>query len=974
MRVPGAVLAAAVLTLTPAPASADVGDYIGRPVASVRLELEGRETTDQKLLAVVETRAGRPLSMAEVRESVTHLFSLGRFEDVQVHAALAGGSVTLRYDLEPIHHVARIEFAGDLDVPGLDTGQLRHAIVERFGASPPVGRAADVARLLVDELHQRGYLHAAVSPRADIEHAPERATLVFTVNPGARTRVGKVDIVGTPSVPRQTFLSALGIVPGAPFERDALSRRIDQYVAGRRAKGFYEASVVPATQLADDDRVVNLTLTVAHGPRVHVIFDGDSIPSDKHDELAPVQREGSVDEDLLEDSSNRIEEYLRAQGYRDASALHTRVQTPDELRITFTVKKGAQYRVSRVEISGNASVPLSELAPGLRQRDGQPFSAAKLDADVSAIESLYHRRGFAAAKAEAALEQQDAVAGAGQMLVLVRMTIREGVRTLVASVRIEGNQSVADAALRPSLGLQPGQPFFLPQIAVDRDALQLQYANLGYQSATVEANPGMTADLAGADVVFTVHEGPRIFVDHVLIVGNVRTRTETIERELQIKPGDPLGLQALGDSQRRLAALGLFRRTRITEVRHGDETTRDLLVTVEEAPVTTVGYGGGVEAGQVIAAAGQGGLAQTQIDFAPRAFFETTRRNLFGKNRSVNLFGRISLHPDTIGTGSAASGLSEYRLLASFREPRVLNTRADASLTGVIEQQRRSSFNFARKSFIAEAGRRLAHGVSLSGSYQIQRTKVFFDPQFDPNNKLPLDRLFPQVLLSSFASSIARDTRDDVLDPGAGGYLSANGQIAARRIGSEVGLAKTFLTAQAFRTLPHSRRMVLAGNVRVGLATGFPRDVVRTDGLGQVVVGNDGQPIVDRVEDLPASERFFAGGDTMRGFALDQLGTASTIKNGVAIGGNALIIVNAELRAPVRGGFGIVGFFDTGNVFARTTDINLGELRSAAGFGLRYKSPIGPIRVDLGFKLRRHTIDGRREDLTAFHISLGQAF
>jgi outer membrane protein insertion porin family len=840
-----------------------------------------------------------------------------------------------------------------------------------------VGKAAEAARLVVDELHQRGYLHAAVSPRAELEHAPERATLVFTVNPGARTRVGTVDIVGTPSVPRQTFLSALGIVPGAPFERDALSRRIEQYVAGRRAKGFYEASVVPAAQLADEDRVVNLTLTVAHGPRVRVIFDGDSIPSDKHAELAPVQREGSVDEDLLEDSSNRIEEYLRAQGYRDASAQHTRVQTPDELRITFTVKKGAQYRVLRVEISGNASVPLSEFAPGLRQRDGQPFSAAKLDADLSAIESLYHRRGFASAKAEVALEQQDAVPGAAQMFVLIRVAIREGVRTLVASVRIEGNQSVTGAALRPSLGLQPGQPFFLPQIAVDRDALQLQYANLGYQSATVDANPGMSTDLARADVVFTVHEGPRIFVDHVLIVGNVRTRTDTIERELQIKPGDPLGLQALGDSQRRLAALGLFRRTRITEVRHGDETTRDLLVTVEEAPATTIGYGGGVEAGQVIRAALQTGLAQTQIDFAPRAFFEATRRNLFGKNRSVNLFGRISLHPNTIGTGSAAaSALSEYRLLASFREPRVFNTRADASLTGVIEQQRRSSFTFARKSFIAETGRRLGRGVSLSGSYQIQRTKLFFDQQFLPADSFLVERLFPQVLLSSFASSIARDTRDDVLDPGAGGYLSANGQLAARRIGSEVGLAKTFLTAQAFRTLPHSRRVVLAGNVRVGLATGFPRDVIRPpDSSGHVVLGSDGQPIVDRVEDLPASERFFAGGDTMRGFALDQLGAPNTFdKQGFPVGGNALILVNAEVRVPVRGGFGVVGFVDTGNVFAHTTDISLGELRSADGFGLRYKSPIGPIRFDLGFKLRRHVIAGRREDLTAFHISLGQAF
>jgi outer membrane protein assembly complex protein YaeT len=975
MRVLGLALAVAIITLTPVPASADVVDYIGKPVGSVRLELDGRETNDQTLLAVVETQPGRPLSMAEVRESVMHLFSLGRFEDVQVHAALAGGSVALRYDLAPIHHVGKVAFAGDLHVPGVDTGQLREAIVERFGASPPVGRAADVARLLVDELRQRGYLHAAVSPRADIERASARATLVFTVNPGARTRIGTVDIVGTPSVPRQTFLSELGIAPGAPFERDVLSRRIDKYVAGRRAKGFYEASVVPAAQLADDDRVVNLTLTVAPGPRVRVIFAGDPIPSDKHDELAPVQREGSVDEDLLEDSTNRIEEYLHEQGYRDALAPHTREQTPDELRITFTVKKGAQYRVSRVEISGNASVPIGEFGPGLRQRDGQPFSAAKLEADLSAIESLYHRRGFAAAKAEAALEQQDAVPGAAQMLVLVRMTIREGVRTIVASVAIVGNQSVAEAALRPSLGLQPGEPFFLPRLAVDRDALQIQYANLGYQSATVDTNPGMTADLTRANVVFTVHEGPRIFVDHVLIVGNVRTRTDTITRELQLKPGDPLGRQAVSDSQRRLAALGLFRRTRITEVRHGDETRRDLLVTVEEAPVTTVGYGGGGEAGQRGAAA-QGGLGQTRIDFAPRAFFETTRRNLFGKNRSVNLFGRISLHSNTLGTGLAtASGFTEYRLLASFREPRVLNTRADASLTGVIEQQQRPSFNFARRSFIAEAGRRLARGVSLSGSYQIQRTKLFVDPQFDPTLLPLVDRLFPQVLLSSFASSIARDTRDDVVDPGAGGYLSASGQLAARRIGSAVGLAKTFLTAQAFRTLPHSRRVVLAGNVRVGLATGFPRDVVRTDDHGQVIVGTDGLPIVDRVVDLPASERFFAGGDTMRGFALDQLGAPKTInKNGVPIGGNALVLVNAESRVPVRGGFGVVGFFDTGNVFEHTTDVNLGELRSAVGFGLRYRSPIGPIRFDLGFKLRPRTIAGRREDLTAFHISLGQAF
>ena len=429
-----------------------------------------------------------------------------------------------------------------------------------------------------------------------------------------------------------------------PWQRTLLSQRIDAYVAARRKKGFYEASLAPAVELADQDRVANITLTVAPGPRVRVVFAGDPIASDKRDELVPVEREGSVDEDLLEDSSNRIEEYLRTQGYRDASAPHTRVEQNGELLITFNVKKGAMYRVSHVEISGNASIPLGDFAPGLRVRDGQPFSAAALDADLSGIEALYHRRGFASAKAQAALVPAAGTPGAEAVLLLVRVTIHEGVRTVVGSVQLLGNDSVPTATLRPSVGLRAGRAFFQSQIALDRDAIELKYANLGYQSATVDAAPGLSADGTRADVVYTIHEGPRIFVDHVLIVGNLRTRTDTIEHELQIKPGDPLGLEAVSESQRRLAALGLFRRTRITELRHGDETTRDLLVTVEEAPATTVGYGGGFEAVEAIGTTAAG-AAQTEIDFAPSAFAEITRRNLFGKNRSVNFFARVSRVP-----------------------------------------------------------------------------------------------------------------------------------------------------------------------------------------------------------------------------------------------------------------------------------------------------------------------------------------
>jgi outer membrane protein insertion porin family len=960
-------------------APAAVGDYLGKPVAAVRLVIEGRDTTEPALAQMVATQVGRPLSMADVRESLTHLFSLGRFEDVRVDAALADNAVTLRYELSPIHPVSKIEFAGTLHAPGVDQGQLRRAVVDRFGVSPPLGRAAELAGIVAETLRERGYLHAVVTPRADIAHRPERATLVFTVEPQSRTRVGTIDIDGTPAAPRTRLLDQLRLATGAPYERVALNARIDRYLEGRRAQGYYEAKLVPTVRLADDDRVANITLAVDSGPLVHVAFAGDPLPSDRRAELVPVEREGSADEDVLEDSSNRIEEFLRAQGYRDAAAPHTREQSSSDLLITFTVSKGPLYRVSRVEISGNPSLPLSEFEPSLRLRDAQPFSAAKLDADVSTIQDLYHRLGFSAAKVQAGLELELGGTRATQVPVLVRIVINEGVRTTIGSVRFAGNQSTSETTLSEGLNLQPGRPFVPALLGIDRDQIQRQLANRGYQNATVDAQPQFSQDGTRADILFTVHEGPQIFVDHVLIVGNVRTSTGTIERELQLKPGDPVGLDAVNESQRRLSALGLFRRARITELAHGDETRRDLLVTIEEAPATTVGYGGGVEGRlRVVRRAEDGGVAAQRLEFAPRAFFEIGRRNLFGKNRSINVFSSISLHPkdspffaeQANPSSDTGYGLTEYRVQGTFREPRVFNTAFDAFVTATVEQQIRSSFNFARRSASAEVARRLTRAVSVSGSYQIQRTDVF-DENVSESDQLLIDRTFTQVLLSSFSTSLIRDTRDDAVEPGAGKYLSVNGQLAARRIGSEVGFAKSFFTAQAFRTVPHTNRIVLAGNARLGLATGFPQET--RDGLP--LIDEEGQP----VRDLPQSERFYAGGDTtVRGFALDTLGTrhvpalqSDTIdKDGFPRGGNGLVIFNGELRVPVRRILTVVGFVDTGNVFKRAADLDLLELRTAVGGGVRYKSPVGPIRVDLGFKVHRQANEG----LTAWFITFGQAF
>jgi outer membrane protein assembly factor BamA len=528
--------------------------------------------------------------------------------------------------------------------------------------------------------------------------------------------------------------------------------------------------------------------------------------------------------------------------------------------------------------------------------------------------------------------------------------------------------------LKEVLGLQADRPYVDTQLALDRDAIQLRYLNLGYQNVAVDANPNFSADRTRAEPIFTIREGPRVFVDHVLIVGNVRTGTETIERELQVKPGEALSEAAKIESRRRLAALGLFRRVQIAELAHGDETRRDLLVTVEEGPVTTVIVGGGAEGRLRPVRSAEGGIVSEVFDLAPRGSFQITRRNLFGKNRSISVFTSVSLSlKDSqvfgeAGTPTISRKFPEYRLLGTYREPRLFDTAADAFITGTIEQRIRSSFNFARSIGGAGYARRLSSATSVTGSYQIQRTRVF-DSQVPPEDEPLIDRTFSRYRLSSFSGAMLRDTRNDTADPTSGGYLSASGELAALAIGSEASFLKSYFTAQTFRLVTRSTGVLFAGSARLGL--GFPREAVLKDEQGRNEVGGDGRAIILPVDDLPASERFFAGGDTtVRGFALDRLGTPDTIKDGSPTGGSAVIIFNGELRVSVPGNAQIVGFVDSGNVFRRVGDLDLGELRAAVGFGGRYRSPVGPIRVDIGFKVHREPGEGA----LALHVSLGQAF
>lgn len=946
----------------PSPAAA----YAGRTIVRAYVAVEGRMTVDATLDGLIETRAGTPLSMASVRETVAHLTSLGRFQAISVDATEVEGGIALRYDLVPVHSVRRIEFRGTL---GLGESALRQAVTARFGAAPPATRASNVAEMLQGYYFDRGYLGAAIRPVMNEADDHDSTILTFEIDAGARASIREVRITGDPGQPRETFLRKVRADPGRPYERVEVQARLADYVEQLRHDGRFEAkgSHRIASQ-SDDGLSVDLTITIERGPDVVIRYEGDPLPKDRLDELVPVRREGSVDADIIEDSERRIVAYLNQQGYWKAAATAARREEDGRVEIVFTVKNGPQYRIDGgPQVTGNASVPIEQIQPLLVNLDGREvFIAANLDAAASAIRGLYLRRGYAQVKVQsAANELNPGPAGEGRIKPVI--VIAEGPLMRIGQVTFTGNTAIGRDDLARRLTIVPGQPYYEPQVIQDRESILGEYLNRGFAAATVTIGPAVV-DGTRVDVTFTVAEGPQSIVDHVLIVGNVRTDARVIEREIQLHPGQPLGLDALFETRRRLGALGLFRRIRITEIQHGDTDRRDILITVEESPSTTIGYGGGLELSQILVS-GADGAAKGQLELAPRGFFEVGRRNIGGKNRSANLYTRLSLRSDRDQPAGESNtfGFPEYRVVATYREPRTFGWNADVTITAAVEQGARAAFNFSRKGVNAEMQRRLSPQLRTSARYTFATTRTF-DEALTEEEQVTIDRIFPQVRVSAFSSAIARDTRDDAIDPSRGFFLSAEGSLAARSLGGQVGFIKSYAQAQGYRRLPVGRRTVFAGRIALGLADGFPRQVM--------VTAPDGTVTEQTIEDLPASERFFAGGDTtMRGFALDSVGTPETISdNGFPKGGNALVLLNAELRVPVWKDIGAAFFVDAGNVFERVSQIDPGQFRAAVGLGLRYRSPVGPLRFDVGFKVDRRTFGGSLEPRRAFHFSFGQAF
>lgn len=965
----------------PVQAARTVDAFIGRNVVEVQLAVDGRPLQDAAVRELVETRVGEPLSMRQVRETLAHLFSLGLYRGVEVGAGASRGGVALLYELESLEIIDRVEFEG---ARGVAEAELRRVIVQRHGETFLASQAEAVADTVRAAYGENGFF----SPRVlhEVVGAAPGRVLRITVASGPRAFVRRWPVTGESPAFHAAIRARLGLREKQPYDGPALVQRLGDYEADLRRRGYYEARLSHRVDRLSDTEV-DVHLSVRRGPRIEVTFEGDEVPDARLEDLVPVAREASADEDLLEDADQRIAAHLQGLGYRDAVVTHTREGDAEQLSIVFRVMRGPLYRVGDLVVRGNRAVTDDAVRSIAGVAAGDPLVVVEVDAGLAAIEEHYSRLGFATVRAVHSFSGVEARSPGDAVGQAVEIAIEEGVRTIVGTVELEGGTAVAAGGLERIVGTRSGEAYYGPQVERDRDALLEHFLNDGYEQARVTVDARFADDLSTVDLVFRIAEGRQVLVDHVLIVGNRQVDTDTIRREVTLVPGEPLGLDDVAETRRRLNALGMFRRLDIREFSHGRFDRRDVIVEVEEAAATRLAYGGGFEVSQRLRREVRAARSQAveRIEFAPRGSFEIGRRNLWGRNRSIDLFTRVSVRRkndplllEQAATGGAL-GFNEYRVLATYREPRAVGRDWDVLVSGFVEQAIRPGFDLFSRGVTAQVTRSSGVATGTAVGYRLGNNDTS-NRELNREDENIVDRLFPNVRLSSFTASQVLDTRDDPVNPSLGSLVTFESEVAARMIGSEVGFSKSFLSGSVYRPVPGVSRIVVAAGARLGVAWGFPRTLDAIAARAQVA-----QSATSALA-LPISERFFAGGNTtVRGFALDRLGNPRTEaggtidQDGFPQGGNAMVILNSELRIRVTPAIGVVTFLDAGNVYDRVEHVRLGRIRSGAGFGVRYNSPVGPLGFDIGFKLGERHFFGdetnpQQEQLWALHFSFGQAF
>lgn len=949
--------------------------YLGMRIAKVEFVPLKQPLKDKDLEGLIAVRAGEPLQLEQLQSSLQSLYATGEYSNVAVDVEAQDGQLVLRFLTQPVYFVENVQVEG---VPGPpNAGQLQAVTKLRLGAKFTDADITSALENLRDLLRRNGFYDASIEPHVQRNLITQQADIRFDVDPGKRARFDGLVISGDAGHPDSRIIRVtgwkglFGRLNWRPVTEARVLAGVGNVRQSYRDKDFLLAKVeLTKLEYHSDTNTVTPTLEIEAGPRVEVRVEGVRLSKGKRRQLLPIYQELAVDKDLLNEGIRNLTDYYESDGYFDAVASYDQTKSPNgEQTITYTVQRGPRHRLVSLEIAGNHFFDAATLrermditpASKIRYRYGR-YSPRLLAKDIRSIQQLYQSNGFRDVEVTSREDDEDQRKRSN---LSVHIDIKEGPQWFVSKLDLNGVPKEDLGPVGDMLQSSAGQPYSEVNVAGDRDRLLEYYYNKGYPNVSFDylAKPGGSHQI---DLTYNLKPGPRQFVRGVLVSGLKTTSADLVDERISVQPGDPLSLVEIAKSQHSLNDLGIFSSVQsAVQNPDGQEPDKYVLYQTEEARRWSFNTGFGAQFGRIGSPAVTLDSPAGSTGFSPLISLGVNRINFLGLGHTIGLQARLS----TVDQRALFSYLAPQ-----FEGNQNLNLQFNLLFDRSFDIR---TFNSERLEASVQLGQRFTRALSLQYRFSFRDVRIIGQPLISPDL---IPQLVQPVRVGSFATTLIHDRRDSLLDPTRGVYSTLSVEAASGFFGSQTDFVRLRGTNSTYYRL--SKSLVLARSTSFGAN-------IRLGGM----------------RDIPLAEHLFAGGaSSNRAFPENQAGPRDP-ETGFPLGGNALLFNTTELRFPLSGdNLGGVLFHDIGNVYSdlgslslRFRQRNLQDFNYAVqgiGFGIRYKTPVGPLRLDLSLspdsprffgykgtyddlinnKLNPALRVNQRITIFQFHFSLGQTF
>ncbi|KPK77965.1 MAG: hypothetical protein AMJ89_01410 [candidate division Zixibacteria bacterium SM23_73] len=878
-------------------------------VSKVIIKVDGQENREgiEEMLSVNE---GETFSLKKITDSVKNIFKTGLFSDIQV---LKSGeqNIQLTFLLTRRLFTRNIVFSGEQVIFKKELRESMNSLSKEAPFSEE--RLTKALEELKEVLRREGFIQAEISSSVKRDLESCSVDVFFEISPGERFTIRNIDFTGDILVSKDRLKKEMKSREGDVY----IPARVEEDIARLKeiyhSLGYQQAEVELSSERFDEkNKYVYITMKINPYKKIEISIRGAKIPLSL---LRPIWEERIFEEWGLAEGEAKILSYLRRKGYLFPQVNSSIQKVDNEIQVIYEVTPGEKYRIQEIAFEGLKYFAPSQLREELEIAKRIPLlswvDGERLFELPREIETLYQTHGFS----QTVVDLNFILKGKKAKAIFL---IEEGQQTTVERISFVGNSFFTAEQLLEQLGSFEGGPFFMPNVQKDIEKLETFYLNQGIRRTEIAVN---IVNKEGGLVVldFVVQEGKKVIIEKIVITGNKTTRRGTILKEIRIKEGDYAYYDLIIETKRRLENLGVFSEIKIEEVlvSSGKE---NIVIILREGERNYMSLGVGIE------------TKSEPYTFAIwnnvirlRGIAEFIRGNILGSASQLSLVGQASL--------------KEKRGVLSWEQPYLLGLPWQSSLNAWIEQEERRSYSYERRGVSLTAIKPTTEELTLLATLRWVRTNLF-DLEIAESE---VDRQNQPYSASSISSSFIWDRRDDPFNPEKGSFLSFVAEWAYPIFQAESDYLKNFIKYQQF--FPLFLGFSLSSTARLGLGTGR----------------------------IPIHERFFAGGSgSFRGERFDELGPKDP-STSRPVGGKALVLFNFEFTFPllsaVKDLSGAV-FYDKGNIFPEISDVNLASLQDALGFGIRYRTPLGPIRFELGWNL--DAPKGERQALV--FITIGNVF